>query len=221
MSLSTPNFAISTVRTARIVANRALHQTAFRWAPDLNSAPTASSSSISGPAGKQSAGEKLGEILLESLRKSEESQAKSASNNAGSGALYGNVVRQAEYRSFSANQTYSPTRLVSDSLFRTPPRPPRPAYLGPSAPKSRQSDPFHILSVNPVNEAINADLVGSYLTQMGKIKSRAETGLTWKNQRRVGKMVRRARAMGLVSRWSDQVQKVAEKAPEKDFQPGR
>jgi small subunit ribosomal protein S18 len=50
---------------------------------------------------------------------------------------------------------------------------------------------------------------------MGKIKSRAETGLTWKNQRRVGKMVRRARAMGLVSRWSDQVQKVAEKAPEK------
>jgi ribosomal protein S18 len=153
-------------------------------------------------------------------------------------ALYGNVVRQAEYRPFSANQvrdersaslslarslipsslspqTYSPTRLVSDSLFRTPPRPPRPAYLGPSAPKSRQSDPFHILSVNPVNEAINADLVGSYLTQMGKIKSRAETGLTWKNQRRVGKMVRRARAMGLVSRWSDQVQKVAEKAPEK------
>jgi hypothetical protein len=85
MSLSTPNFATSTVRTARIVANRALHQTAFRWAPDLNSAPTASSSSTSGPAGKQSAGEKLGEILLESLRKSEESQAKSASNNAGSG----------------------------------------------------------------------------------------------------------------------------------------
>jgi hypothetical protein len=85
MSLSTPNFAISTVRSARTVANRALHQTAFRWAPDLNSAPTASSSSTSGSAGGLSAGEKLGEILLESLRKSEESQAKSASNNAGSG----------------------------------------------------------------------------------------------------------------------------------------
>ena len=108
-------------------------------------------------------------------------------------------------------QTYSPTRLVSDSLFRAPPKPRKPAYLGPSAPKSRQSDPFHILSVNPVGEAVNAELVGSYLTQMGKIKSRAETGLTWKNQRRVGKMVRRARAMGLVSRWSDQVQPVGKR----------
>jgi small subunit ribosomal protein S18 len=144
------------------------------------------------------------------------------------------VIKQAEFRPFGLNQvslssllslesaynehllfldsqTYSPTRLVSDSLFRTPSKPPKQPYLGPSAPKARQSDPFHILSVNPLNEAINPDLVSSYLTQMGKIKTRAETGLTWKNQRRIGKMVRRARAMGLVSRWSDQVHQPATK----------
>lgn len=33
---------------------------------------------------------------------------------------------------------------------------------------------------------------------MGKIKSRAETGLTWKNQRRLGKAIRRAKMMGVI-----------------------
>jgi len=41
------------------------------------------------------------------------------------------------------------------------------------------------------------------VNQMGRIKTRAETGLTWKNQRKVGKLVRRARAMGLISQWTD------------------
>jgi small subunit ribosomal protein S18 len=80
---------------------------------------------------------------------------------------------------------------------------PKPPLLGPPAAEARKSDPFHILGINPIDEALNENLVQKYVTQMGKIKSRADTALTWKNQRRVGKMVRRARAMGLISRWND------------------
>jgi small subunit ribosomal protein S18 len=52
---------------------------------------------------------------------------------------------------------------------------------------------------------MNPVFVSDFLTQMGKIKRRAETGLSWKSQRMVGKMVRRARGMGVISRWSNQV----------------
>lgn len=43
----------------------------------------------------------------------------------------------------------------------------------------------------------------AFINQMGKIKSRAETGLTWKSQRLVGKMVRRARHMGVIPKWAN------------------
>jgi hypothetical protein len=93
VSFAMPNLAISTLRTARVVANRTLHQSAFRLAPDNSLATSSSSSSTSGSAGELSAGEKLSGILVESLKKSEESQARSASNNAGSG---GELVSQRE-----------------------------------------------------------------------------------------------------------------------------
>lgn len=37
-----------------------------------------------------------------------------------------------------------------------------------------------------------------FVTSMGKIKSRSETQLTWKNQRRIGKAIRRAKMMGII-----------------------
>lgn len=43
----------------------------------------------------------------------------------------------------------------------------------------------------------------AFLNPMGMIKSRAQTGLTWKSQRRVGKMIRRARHMGIIPKWSN------------------
>lgn len=100
-------------------------------------------------------------------------------------------------------QLYSPIDLHKSKLFPHARRGARPPLLGPSAALSKRSDPFYILDVNPVEEALNHKLVSAYVTQMGKIKTRAETSLTWKNQRRVGKMVRRARAMGLISRWDN------------------
>lgn len=37
-----------------------------------------------------------------------------------------------------------------------------------------------------------------FVTTMGKIKGRNETNLTWKNQRRLGKAIRRAKMMGII-----------------------
>lgn len=108
---------------------------------------------------------------------------------------------QKPHKPFSPHRPYAPHDLLAQNLYPEPKPYPKPPLLGPSAQASKLSDPFHILGVNPIDEAINTGLVNSYISQMGKIKSRAETGLTWKNQRRVGKMVRRARAMGLVSKW--------------------
>jgi ribosomal protein S18 len=112
-------------------------------------------------------------------------------------------------QTFSPNQLYDPIDLHKSKLFPVARRGAKPPLLGPPAPIAKRSDPFYILDVNPIEEATNHRLVSAYVTQMGKIKTRAETGLTWKNQRRVGKMVRRARAMGLISRWDNNLSRAS------------
>lgn len=70
--------------------------------------------------------------------------------------------------------------------------------LGPDASTSRYLDVFHQMDVNPLNECQNSKIMSQFVTTMGKIKGRAETNLTWKNQRRVGKAIRRAKMMGII-----------------------
>ncbi len=111
-------------------------------------------------------------------------------------------IGQLQLSSYS-RQMYRPHDLLKSSLYPTARPPARPSLLGPSKADAVRSDPFHILGINPIDEVLNDELVRRYISQMGKIKTRAETALTWKSQRRVGKMVRRARAMGLISRWTN------------------
>ena len=76
------------LRLVRPAWTRAFHQTTLRSAAEdgTSSSTASSSSSGSGSAAEElSSGEKLSGILLESLKKSEEAQAKSTSNNVGSG----------------------------------------------------------------------------------------------------------------------------------------
>lgn len=70
--------------------------------------------------------------------------------------------------------------------------------LGPPAAESRRQDIFHQLGLDPLHECQNSTLLSWYVSAMGKIKSRAETGLTWRNQRRLGKAIRRAKMMGII-----------------------
>lgn len=79
---------------------------------------------------------------------------------------------------------------------------------GPPRPLAVREDVFHQLDINPLDEVLNSGLITQYTTDMGRIKARRETRLTWRNQRKVGKAIRRARAMGLIpsfSKWSERM----------------
>jgi len=71
-------------------------------------------------------------------------------------------------------------------------------YLGPSAKESRRKDVFHQLGIDPLRESFNPVLLSHFVTDMGRVVSRAETQLTWKSQRRLSKAIRRAKMMGII-----------------------
>jgi ribosomal protein S18 len=109
----------------------------------------------------------------------------------------------------SSNATSSSLQIVEPEAFRLrsafarePPRPPR-AILGPSKQDAQLIDPFFRLAISPLHEYKNARLLCSFTTDTGRIKGRAETGLTWKSQRQVGAAIRRARVMGMMHRWQN------------------
>ncbi|PVG00516.1 hypothetical protein CPB86DRAFT_813083 [Serendipita vermifera] len=82
---------------------------------------------------------------------------------------------------------------------------------GPPRPLAVREDIFHQLDLDPLNEQFNCSLISSYTTSMGRIQQRGETRLTRKNQRKIGKAIRRARAMGLIptfSQWSESMVKI-------------
>ncbi|KAK4685024.1 hypothetical protein P7C73_g5131, partial [Tremellales sp. Uapishka_1] len=106
---------------------------------------------------------------------------------------------------FSAGQRTSPHSFRRASLYPEQKRRAVAPLLGPPVKIAKQIDPFHLSRSSPLEHVMNPNFVYSFLGPMGKIKSRAKTGLTWKSQRMVGKMVRRARGMGLISRWSNEV----------------
>ena len=70
--------------------------------------------------------------------------------------------------------------------------------MGPSRARSRFTDPFLKLGINPRNEVLNLKLLTPCVNSMGKIMGRNKTGLGWKSQRQVGKAIRRARSMGVM-----------------------
>ncbi|CAL1700911.1 unnamed protein product [Somion occarium] len=78
------------------------------------------------------------------------------------------------------------------------PHPRKRPLLGPSAKESKYRDVFYQLNIDPLHEAFNSKLLSRFVSEMGKIKGRAETNLTWKSQRRLGKAIRRAKQMGII-----------------------
>ena len=95
---------------------------------------------------------------------------------------------------FTSIQFLKPTDLlVREDPFRR-----KRALLGPGAAESRQNDWFYQLGIDPLDEATNPRLLSYFVTGMGKVKRRAETKLTWRNQRRLTKAIRRAKMMGVM-----------------------
>jgi ribosomal protein S18 len=99
-----------------------------------------------------------------------------------------------EHPFFISIQFLKPTDLIPrEDPFRR-----KRALLGPGAAESRKNDWFYQLGIDPLDEAMNSRLLSYFVTDMGKIKSRADTKLTWRNQRRVTKAIRRAKMMGII-----------------------
>jgi small subunit ribosomal protein S18 len=96
-----------------------------------------------------------------------------------------------------------PYDLTQSSLYPTRKPGAKPPLLGPSKKVAIQVDPFYQSGTSPIEHTLNPNFTLAFVNSLGRIKGRAETGLTRRSQRRVGKMVRRARAMGLVSKFSD------------------
>ncbi|KAL0078838.1 ribosomal protein S18 [Phycomyces blakesleeanus] len=60
-------------------------------------------------------------------------------------------------------------------------------------------DPFDALGLDPLHEYKNFRLLSHFVSDMGKILPRTQTGVSAKNQRKLAHAVKRARAMGLMS----------------------
>lgn len=57
-------------------------------------------------------------------------------------------------------------------------------------------DPFDVLGLDPLKEYKNYRLLTHFVSDMGKILPREQTGVSAKNQRKLAKAIKRARAMG-------------------------
>ncbi|ORY92035.1 ribosomal protein S18 [Syncephalastrum racemosum] len=66
-------------------------------------------------------------------------------------------------------------------------------------PQTPAQDPFDVLDLDPLHEYKNTELLSYFVSDMGKILPRNVTGVTAKNQRKLAKAIKRARAMGLLS----------------------
>jgi len=75
--------------------------------------------------------------------------------------------------------------------------------VGPGKHEARERDALRHFGIDPVYETSNTTLLASFMSEMGKIKSRVETGVTMKTQRRIGKAIRRAKMMGILPQLSN------------------
>jgi ribosomal protein S18 len=97
-------------------------------------------------------------------------------------------------------QVYNPYDLSKLRMQQQPParfrsQSPR---LGPCAQVARENDEINALDIDIGSEYRNPIYLNGRLTDLGKIMGRNETGLSRKSQRKFGKTVRRARAMGIM-----------------------
>ena len=94
---------------------------------------------------------------------------------------------------------YLPPYAIRWQKMRPGPQRERRHLLGPKRAEAPRTDIFLALRINPLHEPMNAGLLTPFMTSTGGVKSRRETRLGRESQRKVGKAIRRAQAMGLLS----------------------
>ncbi|KAF8812322.1 hypothetical protein BYT27DRAFT_7159584 [Phlegmacium glaucopus] len=101
------------------------------------------------------------------------------------------------WNSFRANRVINPADLTYQTRTYEPRRPKKSNVALPSS-TCRYRDPFYQLDLDPRDFTANPLVLSEYLSEMGKIQGRAHTHLTAKNQRLLGKTIRRAKMMGII-----------------------
>lgn len=99
-------------------------------------------------------------------------------------------------------QFANPNHLSREHRIKHTERRRKEPTMGPGRKLAQSIDVFRKLNIDPLDEFRNDLLLKSFVSEMGKINSRAKTGLTWRSQRRMGKAIRRARAMGIIPLWN-------------------
>ncbi|EJD53695.1 hypothetical protein AURDEDRAFT_180120 [Auricularia subglabra TFB-10046 SS5] len=108
----------------------------------------------------------------------------------------------------NARPTFSPGKFYFASQFVRNKAPPittlhtKYRRLGPGSRESHAEDPFVQLRIDPLREFQNVTLLHTFMTRMGKIQPRHETGLSWRSQRKMGQAIRRAKAMCIIPQQS-------------------
>ena len=99
-----------------------------------------------------------------------------------------------------AVSTQDPSEYLPHNAFRTShgyypsnfAHTPAQFFKKPAVPDAVKLPDLNTLSLSPY-------AMSNFLTSMGKIQSKRKTGLSWKEQRKLGKAVRRARQNGLLN----------------------
>lgn len=79
---------------------------------------------------------------------------------------------------------------------------PRLPREGPGRKDALRTDPFLRFGIDPRHECENGTLLRDYVSDMGKILPRGQTGLSQRSQRLVGKAIKRAKMMGIIPMFS-------------------
>ncbi|KAJ3026936.1 UNVERIFIED_CONTAM: hypothetical protein HDU68_004783 [Siphonaria sp. JEL0065] len=91
-------------------------------------------------------------------------------------------------RLFKPYQTYEPAELNQQNT----------EFYQKARAKEPKDDIFAVLKINPLDVYKNVRLLSHFVTEMGHIKPRTETGLGIVNQKRLAKAIKRAQALGLM-----------------------
>jgi len=106
--------------------------------------------------------------------------------------------REMSWKNISHGQFILPRQLTHQYQQKNIRRSSRPPAVGPDAAQSRFHDIFYKMGIDPLDHCMNPALLASFVSDMGMIHGRHITKLTSKNQKRIGKAIRRAKMMGIM-----------------------
>ncbi|KAI4253807.1 MAG: hypothetical protein LQ352_003475 [Teloschistes flavicans] len=108
------------------------------------------------------------------------------------------------FRRFRAGDVYAPHDLSSSEQHKwrqrrfTMPGIDAQSSTSSSQKGGKRQDVFDVLGIHPLDEFKNPNMMFEYVSSMGRLRHRRETGLRGVNQRRISKAVRRAVGMGFL-----------------------